>query len=393
MKIESLKIENVGGISNLTLDKFHPNLNIICGENGIGKTNILDSIAHCFSMHSISILREKADSKNGFIDIKNNDMPGSSCRFRIQYSELKDRFDNNSPFFGRPVNSFCRNPENLIYFKTERLFSHKLVEQLNIHDLKRDHLYNLDGVSIDLAKDWFIKNELLSFQKYTKDNDKNSIELAKRAFGLLNQSYTFSALRQDMEIYVNTPTGVIPYEYLSSGFKTCISIVWGIIREIQIRFPDRDVKDFKGVVLIDEIELHLHPEWQGKICNTLVTLFPEIQFIITTHSPHVVQTAEADQVIALSGQDGYLEKRTLDIAPNGFKGWTIEEILMNVMGMKDTRTEWFRNKQKEFNEALDLDNVLKANNVFKELKEKLHPNSTDLALFRFQLDMLNGRNK
>lgn len=393
MKIESLKIENVGGISNLTLDKFHPNLNIICGENGIGKTNILDSIAHCFSMHSISILREKADSKNGFIDIKNNDMAESSCRFRIQYSELKDRFDNNSPFFGRPVNSFCRNPENLIYFKTERLFSHKLVEQLNIHDLKRDHLYNLDGVSIDLAKDWFIKNELLSFQKYTKDNDKNSIELAKRALGLLNQSYTFSALRQDMEIYVNTPTGVIPYEYLSSGFKTCISIVWGIIREIQIRFPDIDVKDFKGVVLIDEIELHLHPEWQGKICNTLVTLFPEIQFIITTHSPHVVQTAEADQVIALSGQDGYLEKRTLDIAPNGFKGWTIEEILMDVMGIKDTRTEWFRNKQQEFNEALDLDNVLKANNIFKELKEKLHPNSTDLALFRFQLDMLNGRNK
>jgi len=217
--------------------------------------------------------------------------------------------------------------------------------------------------------------------------------LAKRAFGLLNQSYTFSALRQDMEIYVNTPTGVIPYEYLSSGFKTCISIVWGIIREIQIRFPDIDVKDFKGLVLIDEIELHLHPEWQGKICNTLVTLFPEIQFFITTHSPHVVQTAEADQVIALSGQDGYLEKRTLDIAPNGFKGWTIEEILMDVMGMKDTRTEWFRNKQKEFNEALDLDNVLKANNIFKELKEKLHPNSTDLALFRFQLDMLNGRNK
>lgn len=393
MKIESLKIENVGGISSLELDEFHPNLNIICGENGIGKTNILDSIAHCFSQYATSILRKKADSEKGFINIKTDNIPKSPYTFQISSFESRDHESNIRPFLDKAFDSFESNSENLIYFKTERLFSHKLVEQLNIHDLKRDHLYNLDGVSIDLAKDWFIKNELLSFQKYTKDNDKNSIELAKRALGLLNQSYTFSALRQDMEIYVNTPTGVIPYEYLSSGFKTCISIVWGIIREIQIRFPDIDVKDFKGVVLIDEIELHLHPEWQGKICNTLVTLFPEIQFIITTHSPHVVQTAEADQVIALSGQDGYLEKRTLDIAPNGFKGWTIEEILMDVMGMKDTRTEWFRNKQQEFNEALDLDNVLKANNIFKELKEKLHPNSTDLALFRFQLDMLNGRNK
>ncbi|OTP88217.1 hypothetical protein B6D16_12000 [Gilliamella apicola] len=391
MKIESLKIENVGGISSLTLDKFHPNLNIICGENGIGKTNILDSIAHCFSTFSNNIIRKKEGSKKGKVCISIDDVQHDEHTFNI--TSFKPRCNTGNLPYNKNLMSFHRNIENLIYFKTERLFSHKWIERLNIYDQKRDHLYNLDGVSIGLAKDWFIKNELLSSQKYTKDNDKNSIELAKKAFGLLNQSCTFSALRQDMEIYVNTPTGVIPYEYLSSGFKTCISIVWGIIREVQIRFPNIDVKDFKGVVLIDEIELHLHPEWQGKICNTLVTLFPEIQFFITTHSPHVVQTAEADQVIALSGQDGYLEKRTLDIAPNGFKGWTIEEILMDVMGMKDTRTEWFRNKQKEFNEALDLDNVLKANNIFKELKEKLHPNSTDLALFRFQLDMLNGRNK
>ena len=64
MKIESLKIENVGGISSLSLDSFDPNLNIICGENGIGKTNILDSIASLFSSYepiSISV-------KSGFED-------------------------------------------------------------------------------------------------------------------------------------------------------------------------------------------------------------------------------------------------------------------------------------------------------------------------------------
>lgn len=390
MKIESLKIKNVGGISKLTLDKFHPNLNIICGENGIGKTNILDSIAHCFSMHSNYILRKKADSEKGFINIKTDNIPESPYTFKISSFESRDHVGNESPFLDKTFNSFLSNSENLIYFKTERLFPHKWIERLNIYDLKRDHLYNLDGVSIDLAKDWFIKNELLSSQKYTKDNDKNSIELAKRAFGLLNQSYTFSALRQDMEIYVNTPTGVIPYEYLSSGFKTCISIVWGIIREVQIRFPDIDVKDFKGVVLIDEIELHLHPEWQGKICTTLVTLFPEIQFFITTHSPHVVQTAEADQVIALSGQNGYLEKRTLDIAPNGFKGWTIEEILMDVMGMKDTRTELYREIKEKFDDALDNNDIEAATEAYQELDKLLHPTYPLRALFKMQLDKLKG---
>ena len=63
------------------------------------------------------------------------------------------------------------------------------------------------------------------------------------------------------------------------------------------------------------------------------------------------------------------------------------------MGMRDTRTEWFRSKQKEFDNALDANDVLNANKIFNELRLKLHPSSTDLALSRFQLDMLNGRCK
>lgn len=339
MKIESLKIENVGGISSLSLDSFNPNLNIICGENGIGKTNILDSIAHCLSLHSSKILRKKAGSENAKIQLvtdRNSDTPFLSA---IKTFEPRDNSGGHDLILKEFDRNFLKNNEPyLIYFNTERLFSYKWIESLNVYEQAESHLRNLDGVSNEKAKDWFIKNELLSSQSYTTKNDKNSIELAKKAFGILNQSYSFFALKQDMEIYIDTPTGMIPYEYLSSGFKTCISIMWGIIREVQIRFPDMDIQDFNGVVLIDEIELHLHPEWQGKICNALTTLFPNIQFIISTHSPHVIQTAEANEVIALSGENGYLEKRTLDIAPHGFKGWTIEEILTDVMGMKDLRT-------------------------------------------------------
>ena len=393
MKIESLKIENVGGISSLSIEKFDPKLNIICGENGIGKTNILDSIAHCFSQLSNSILKRKSNCENGYITIvcDFNRIEPYTCL--IKSFEPRDYNQNPYDFRSKLLANFNSNYSNLIYFKTERLFSHKWISSLEIYDEVGNHLKNLDGVSIQLAKDWFIKNELLSSQPYTNDNDKNSIELAKKAFGILNKSYSFSALKQDMEIYINTPTGIIPYEYLSSGFKTCITIVWGIIREVQIRFSDMGIQDFNGVVLIDEIELHLHPEWQGKICNALTTLFPNIQFIISTHSPHVVQTAEANEVIALSRENGHLEKRTLDIAPYGFKGWTVEEILTDVMGMRDTRTEWFRSKQKEFDNALDANDVLNANKIFNELRLKLHPSSTDLALSRFQLDMLNGRCK
>lgn len=393
MKIESLKIENVGGISSLSLDSFDPNLNIICGENGIGKTNILDSIAHCLSESGDSILRKKSGVDRGYITIECDFNKNQAYTFSVDSFEPRNYKSNPAAYYEELYNHFIESSPYLIYLKTERLFSYKWIESLNVYEQAERHLRNLDGVSNKNAKDWFIKNELLSSQPYTAKNDKNSIELAKKAFGILNQSYSFSALKQDMEIYIDTPTGVIPYEYLSSGFKSCISIMWGIIREVQIRFPDMDIQDFNGVVLIDEIELHLHPEWQGKICNALTTLFPNIQFIISTHSPHVIQTAEANEVIALSGENGHLEKRTLDIAPHGFKGWTVEEILTDVMGMKDTRTEWFRSKQKEFDKALDENDVLNANKIFDEFRLKLHPSSTYLALSRFQLDMLNGRNK
>lgn len=391
MKIESLKIENVGGISSLSLDSFDPNLNIICGENGIGKTNILDSIAHCLSLRSSKILRKKAGSENAKIQLvtdRNSDTPFLSA---IKTFEPRDNSGGHDLILKEFDRNFLKNNEPyLIYFNTERLFSYKWIESLNVYEQAERHLRNLDGVSNEKAKDWFIKNELLSSQSYTTKNDKNSIELAKKAFGILNQSYSFFALKQDMEIYIDTPTGMIPYEYLSSGFKTCISIMWGIIREVQIRFPDMDIQDFNGVVLIDEIELHLHPEWQGKICNALTTLFPNIQFIISTHSPHVIQTAEANEVIALLGENGHLEKRTLDIAPHGFKGWTVEEILMDVMGMKDTRTELYREIKEKFDDALDNNDIEAATEAYQELDKLLHPTYPLRALFKMQLDKLKG---
>lgn len=384
MKIESLKIKNVGGISSLTLDKFHPNLNIICGENGIGKTNILDSIASLFSFFNSDSVNVKSGFNEGYLECTTENYI-KQRPVKKKYTTLKDIEVENI------------DDLNLLYLKVNRVFDYKKEGSILSDPTFSDRAkYNANGLDNSDIKQWFVSRYLHSahINNLTETQQKN-IALAKKCFSFLDSRFNFSRTNTLNEIIVETPTGEIYFELLSSGFKSILFILLGVIKEIEYRFQEHHVQasEFDGIILIDEIELHLHPEWQGKICNILTKTFPKAQFIVTTHSPHVVQTAEVDQVIALSGQDDYLEKKTLDIAPNGFKGWTIEEILMDVMGMKDTRTEWFRNKQKEFNEALDLDNVLKANNIFKELKEKLHPNSTDLALFRFQLDMLNGRNK
>lgn len=391
MKIESLAIQDVGGISSLKLENLNPYLNIICGVNGIGKTNIIESIAACFTTYSQNELKKKADSNSGRIELNMTDIDEELKKIEYIVDAFYPRESNHNNNY-HTLYQFRENYSKfLMYFKVDRFFSYQRIDSLKIHDDINEHTKsNLNGVSRNNLKDWFIRNELLSKQTYTADVNKKNIGYAKEFITLLNPNYSFSSIKQDMEIYINSPTGEIPYEYLSSGFKSCLFIIWGIIREIQIRFPDIEAKDFNGVIIIDEIELHLHPEWQNKICNVLKRAFPNTQFIVTTHSPHVIQTTEHNQVIALEGINGILNKKDLESARNGFSGWSIEEILTDVMEMSDLRTKWFQDTLSRFNLALDEEKIEDAKTAFSELECRLHPQSTELALFRFQLKALTG---
>lgn len=390
MKISSLIINNVGGITNLTLNQLDPHLNIICGENGIGKTNIIESITACFTQYCNNYLKKKANSEKGIIKLsiinENNDI--ETIKYTVENFSPRENSEENYH-----LTEFWEiHSKSLLYFKVDRFFSYQWINSLQIQEDKDRHIRtNLDGITKENLKDWFIRNEMLSDKDYTLEIDKENIKFAKDIIQLLNQNYNFHSIMKDMEIYISTPTGNIPYEYLSSGFKSCLFIVWGIIREIQIRFPDILATNFNGIIIIDEIELHLHPEWQNKICDILRKAFPKAQFIITTHSPHVVQTTDGNQVIVLTGINGDINQKDLnDIAPNGFGGWSIEEILTDVMGMNSLRTDWFKSKLSEFEQALDEKDIERAKSIFSELELRLHPRSIELALFRFQLKVLIG---
>jgi hypothetical protein len=99
-------------------------------------------------------------------------------------------------------------------------------------------------------------------------------------------------------------------EEMSDGYRTVSSLVVDIIRQIYQCFDDKIEWDddshyprilTSGVVLIDEVDVHLHVSWQKKIGPWLVKHFPFIQFIVTTHSPYVCQTASENGLIRLAG--------------------------------------------------------------------------------------------
>ncbi|WP_217332151.1 AAA family ATPase [Gilliamella apis] len=385
MKIESLKIENVGGISSLSLDSFDPNLNIICGENGIGKTNILDSIASLFSSYEPISISVKSGFEQGCIK--------SSVDGKVISRPIKKKYTNLTYKTWECVNDENAN-FNLLYLKVNRVFKYRRESSINSDpDVINRTTENAEGLDNDDIKQWFVSRYLHSAHvNNLTDVQQENIKLAISCFSLLDNKVTFCKTTTQNEIIVKTPTGEIYFELLSSGFRSILFILLGIIKEIEYRFQDNNVlaSDFNGIILIDEIELHLHPEWQGKVCSVLTKTFPKAQFIISTHSPHVIQTAEANEVIALSGENGHLEKRTLDIAPHGFKGWTVEEILTDVMGMRDVRTEKYREVYTKFSRALDDNDIKAATEAHNELDKLLHPTYPLRALFKMQLDGLKG---
>lgn len=386
MKIESLKIENVGGISSLSLDSFDPNLNIICGENGIGKTNILDSIASLFSNYEPISISVKSGFEQGCIK--------SSVDGKVISRPIKKKYTNLTYKTWECVNDDENANFNLLYLKVNRVFKYRRESSINSDPVVTNRTTeNAEGLDNNDIKQWFVSRYLHSAHvNNLTDVQQENIKLAISCFSLLDNKVTFCKTTTQNEIIVKTPTGEIYFELLSSGFRSILFILLGIIKEIEYRFQDNNVlaSDFNGIILIDEIELHLHPEWQGKVCSVLTKTFPKAQFIISTHSPHVIQTAEANEVIALSGENGHLEKRTLDIAPHGFKGWTVEEILTDVMGMRDVRTEKYREVYTKFSRALDDNDIKAATEAHNELDKLLHPTYPLRALFKMQLDGLKG---
>lgn len=392
MKVTSLELKDVGGIPNLKLENINLNMNIICGGNGVGKTNILDSIAYMCSSWSFNQIKKRSGSNCGELKAQvyfNEEMFGSEIGAVHPINEFIETFEPQQSRSIRSIDS--RFAKQLIYIRTTRDIQYKF--QQSIESDPDETKYGTDllnGISSNDLKTWFISRFYQSSAGNLEQQFLSNFQLAIKAFGVLDLNYSFKTVNRRNELIINTPSGDIYFEYLSSGFKSSLFIILGIIKDIEYRFQTKLLKseDYDGLVLIDEIELHLHPEWQGRICSILKELFPKAQFFITTHSPHVVQTALQGEVIALERKDGEVIQRDLPTSEYGYQGWTIEEVLKDVMGMPDLRTEEYEVIRNEFMDAFRQQDQLRASEAFNKLNRMLHPHSEFKAIYQMQLDSL-----
>ncbi len=373
MKLQSINIENIGCIRSLSLETLNPNMNVITGSNGVGKTTLLKSVCSILTSASGVNLKRNALSDSGKI-------VGTLNENGNIYNNTQE-LNKFAPEDKSYTSGFSKG-RKVIYISDNRELEYKKLSNIPrdiIQDDNHYNLYPLSGINAEQIKGWFINRYLFSaHNEGLTESQRANFEYAKNTFSVLDNTVAFRRVdSHSLDIMLQTSSGEIYFEYLSSGFKSLIILILGIIKEIEFRLGDSDVKveDFDGIIIIDEIDIHLHPTWQTQILNVLQRTFPKVQFFVSTHSPHVIQSLPPNQLITLEKVDNNIVRRDLPVNEFGYIGWTIEEILKDVMGMKNTNTDLFQNLWIHFTKAIESEDTTEAHKIGNQLLQILHPSN------------------
>jgi len=184
---------------------------------------------------------------------------------------------------------------------------------------------------------WFATEQWAAFEK-----DQRSVWLDSMRETILSLR-TFEEARgirydpEYEELTVETEMGVELFGNLSDGQRAIISLVGDIaIRAMTLNphLEQHAIRETPGVVLIDELDLHLHPEWQRRIIPDLRRSFPNIQFIATTHSAFLIQSLEPGELINLHGSEKKMtEEKRERFGDQVYSKSSVEDILQAHMGM------------------------------------------------------------
>lgn len=379
MHIQTLHLQNFRRFEEKKIT-FHPQFNVLIGENGSGKTAILDAISiflygEMLSIEGINELIPKfwgskqdimigKESANIEISINGNEkyiihkninkslVKVTSGSFFIKKEIIDTAF--------KPILAYYPSARPNYFLKVDAVENEAKENEEIVEYLcyKNAFSYNYDRFK-DFFK-WFINEE----------NFENSEKVRNRNFDLLNPHLqavrhaisTFLSILMDSPLknvrtqqtdivggvtylfdvkttvlVIDKGTTTLQIEQLSSGEQTVLLLVCDIVRRLTLANPQlHNPLDGKGIVMIDEIDIHLHPTWQRKIVEALKQTFPNIQFIVTTHSPLIIQEMKHEEIVFLD--------ETSDYEPNLL---TPDSILMRIQGLPDIETPERKEKLQE----------------------------------------------
>lgn len=325
MKIKDIHIQNFRGIENLHITEVDPQMNLIVGVNGAGKTSVLDALAMLLSWF---IARMRSSNAKGVSPNESDVKLGSKepCLLSIgiedginwtlvknraytarkKQTAFKTALGEMSNFADKIVENVEHggNVPVLMYYPVERAIASVPVNlhkaETNIWDVYKDALTG--NSNFRSFFEWYrrqedIENEIIRDDTSYRDHSLNAIRQAVSAF-FPDFSEMRVRRRPFQAMVIKKGEQVIEFTQLSQGEKCYLSLVCDIARRLAIANPGMaNPLEGEGIILIDEVDLHLHPKWQMEIANKLTSIFKNCQFFLSTHSPIVLSDIKRHQVI------------------------------------------------------------------------------------------------
>jgi predicted ATP-binding protein involved in virulence len=325
LKLNRIEFENFRLFDKLDLT-FDEQLTVLIGENGGGKTALLEGIAQLLTLFTDYIYSGKfPTARNMYVrsDIRdkqafalnsittsitqNDELPHLKCwKLRMQQEPnrmgqpigLEWLSDLRKSLLKDSVGWVFNNPiPVMVYYPIERVTTVRFRSKEGVYD---DAL-NGKALNINAFLDWFV------WKEDVKSTDKPVFMAVKKAIlNLLNEDemplfkdiYTYRSRRGDYRLMLEKGETNIEFNQLSSGEKSLFMLVADLARRLALANPYTTdaLSEGQGIVLIDEIDLHLHPSWQRKIISKLRMIFPNIQWVITTDSPQVLMNVKRENV-------------------------------------------------------------------------------------------------
>ena len=404
IKIKKLHLENYRGFTDTTVE-FGDHITCIAGINGAGKTSVLCALSKVLESLYTSF-PEEAFIKPADI---NKNANGEDAKINLNF--LLDEKDCNRQLNTNGISVFEDN--SFVDYRK----SHDVV--ISYYSVNRSEL-DVD-VSIDQEKDLSDKKEAMTnafnsvthykefFQWFRDREDReNAIKLEKyengdtktifedielkavrNAISVLTPDFSKMKIDKNRQsVLITKGNTSIDFSNLSDGEKGVITLFGDIARRLAIANETlENPLEGNGIILIDEIDLHLHPSWQRKICHALVKTFPNCQFVITTHSPQILGELKTDEIWLLNDFNVY--------RPDSSFGLTSNQILDEVMDVIDgdfslSRDSTIAKKLQALNLAMETEKFAEAKKIIAEIEETTGTNLHEAESCKIALEMMES---
>ena len=404
MKIKKLSLSNYRGVKSLDLE-LNKTINVFLGINGAGKSTVLDAVAIMLSW-VVSRLKQSRASGRPITenDVTNGTLVSSielSCidkeqkvfwklvKRRKSYMKVKKKSDLSalSNYTKQLQLKIEEQEENLnlslfVYYPVNRS-----VLDIPVR-IRKKHRFDLfaaydealtSGANFRTFFEWFreredLENENRKYKNaFFKPDDfqfpDSQLEAVRRALNeFLPEFKNLTVRRNPLRMEIDKNRETLSVDQLSDGEKCLIALVGDLARRLAISNPRRENPlRGRGIVIIDEIDLHLHPKWQRKIIPTLTSIFSNIQFVVSTHSPHVITHVQPEDLFLLSTTDqGIIAKK-----PTESYGKNVDRVLEDLMGLETTRPDEVNRLLTELYETISAGNTDKAKEQAASLRDMI----------------------